>query len=80
MPETIEARIATVNVLGGRITLDDATTWRVAPDDRSLIRDWTVGQLLQRVPNEPDKLYSYRLLDPASGTAVSVVASQDSSP
>ncbi|HKP33446.1 MAG TPA: hypothetical protein VJT70_01535 [Sphingomicrobium sp.] len=76
MTDIIHAQIVSIDLEGGRITLDDESAWRVAPDHRPLILRWADGLALRLEPNDPDKIYPYRLVEPESGTTVSVVGSQ----
>ena len=74
MAKAIEARIASIDPVGMRIMLDDESAWRVARDHWPLIHGWSEGLALRVEPNDPDKLYPHRLVEPESGVAVSAVA------
>jgi hypothetical protein len=72
-------RIASVNLRGGIIQLDDGSAWRVAPDQRQLIRGWAEGQQLLLDENEVGKIFANRLVNQDTGVAVSVVPSKGES-
>lgn len=62
---------------GGLIKLEDGTVWRVAPDHLPRIRHWEGGMLVTAELQSEHPRYKHRLVDPATGTAVSATMGQD---